>query len=623
MRQAIILIVLVVLLTAAFSQAVEVQISRVQSEIWETGFSDLFTLNIHNNNGDQIISCVDLDFEYLPDGDCIRLDPQRFRLNAGGNQVAYVRDGHICIDDLQIEQHGVLTLLFDAGFMGGYGFFSIHLQSIIFSFVEEGEEVVVLDQDTQHWLRNPEKSYELVTFIRGMKEYNREMTFPLGAEISGRTYCWQVEDNCLEPAIVAVNSHSELWEYEEDGVFVLPSEEEGSFRFDPIIRDELDLPYWNFADGYRAIDHPQVVKSAYASAGILNENIAEEVGADDGGRLLDLVVSSFYYEVMDPEDLMEGRFSFRENVELCLTSSELEENGFREPVTSSMRTTVDIFIRSWVIGDVDGDQQITDSDVELLLDWMLWEDHNELWLTSEGPDAIRGKVSYNGLGFTPYVSMTDAYYLQNRNLFGEELGIGVPYSEFYHEERGLNVDSEWELDGHELFVETEGNAIQALAIGPRGEILWSESCHIREGQLLSWPYGRREIQPLVSPTRDGGTLFRISPEIDLDGATIEVRAMRLEGILNNIETSKIIPTDVELLSAYPNPFNSSTRINFVATPTGQLTTLSIFDANGRKVDFLSGINSVVWEANAFPAGNYFLQINAPNKILTKKITLVK
>ena len=50
-------------------------------------------------------------------------------------------------------------------------------------------------------------------------------------------------------------------------------------------------------------------------------------------------------------------------------------------------------------------------------------------------------------------------------------------------------------------------------------------------------------------------------------------------------TESLVPTDIVLENAYPNPFNPSTRIAF-SVPSGMHVDLSIYDTNGRLVEQL-------------------------------------
>ena len=75
------------------------------------------------------------------------------------------------------------------------------------------------------------------------------------------------------------------------------------------------------------------------------------------------------------------------------------------------------------------------------------------------------------------------------------------------------------------------------------------------------------------------------------------------------------------MSAYPNPFNPSTNIEF-SIPIAMDVSISIYDMKGQQVDKLldrkltSGFHIVTWEANDFASGVYFIRLNT-NEITTK------
>ena len=93
-------------------------------------------------------------------------------------------------------------------------------------------------------------------------------------------------------------------------------------------------------------------------------------------------------------------------------------------------------------------------------------------------------------------------------------------------------------------------------------------------------------------------------------------------------TLNIIPDDFALLSAYPNPFNPSTTINFAVEIHCRLS-LQIFDINGRLVNTLvdgfidAGYHSVIWNANQHSSGVYFVKMNADSFTKTQKVMLLK
>ncbi len=90
----------------------------------------------------------------------------------------------------------------------------------------------------------------------------------------------------------------------------------------------------------------------------------------------------------------------------------------------------------------------------------------------------------------------------------------------------------------------------------------------------------------------------------------------------------IPPSDFSLSSAYPNPFNASTRI-MVAAPVTVSYTLDVRDPQGRLVETLhsglamAGTHSYRWNAAGKPTGEYFFQLTWEQGSLTQKAVLLK
>ncbi len=88
------------------------------------------------------------------------------------------------------------------------------------------------------------------------------------------------------------------------------------------------------------------------------------------------------------------------------------------------------------------------------------------------------------------------------------------------------------------------------------------------------------------------------------------------------------------LSAYPNPFNATTKIEFNVAKPGEVY-IDIFDIAGRKVrslvdgkDYSKGNFSVVWDGlsdfgNELPSGVYMVNAKAPGTSGTSRIVLLK
>jgi hypothetical protein len=89
------------------------------------------------------------------------------------------------------------------------------------------------------------------------------------------------------------------------------------------------------------------------------------------------------------------------------------------------------------------------------------------------------------------------------------------------------------------------------------------------------------------------------------------------------------PAEFALLGNYPNPFNPSTQIKFLAARTGDVT-LRVFDITGRQVSLKTltitspGEYAMTFDANNLASGSYFYRLQHANgAVLTGKMMLMK
>jgi hypothetical protein len=98
------------------------------------------------------------------------------------------------------------------------------------------------------------------------------------------------------------------------------------------------------------------------------------------------------------------------------------------------------------------------------------------------------------------------------------------------------------------------------------------------------------------------------------------------GRLNNkMET----PVRVTLHEAYPNPFNPSTTIKYDLNVNANVE-LAIYDLRGRLVETLvnehqdaSSNYKVIWNADMYSSGVYFVRLTTDDDVKTNKIMLIK
>ena len=95
-----------------------------------------------------------------------------------------------------------------------------------------------------------------------------------------------------------------------------------------------------------------------------------------------------------------------------------------------------------------------------------------------------------------------------------------------------------------------------------------------------------------------------------------------------LDEENTIPKELELFQNYPNPFNPFTTISFYLPEPGEVK-LSVFNIVGQPVAVLvegslsAGQQQFEWDATDRPSGMYIYQLETGNKVLTRKMTLVK
>ena len=89
-----------------------------------------------------------------------------------------------------------------------------------------------------------------------------------------------------------------------------------------------------------------------------------------------------------------------------------------------------------------------------------------------------------------------------------------------------------------------------------------------------------------------------------------------------------LPATFALGQAYPNPFNPVTTIDFELADNADVS-MVIYNVQGREVATLisgnldAGYHSVVWNADTFSSGMYFLHMNAAGFTATQKLMIIK
>lgn len=94
------------------------------------------------------------------------------------------------------------------------------------------------------------------------------------------------------------------------------------------------------------------------------------------------------------------------------------------------------------------------------------------------------------------------------------------------------------------------------------------------------------------------------------------------------DVTENLDNNYRLFQNYPNPFNPTTTIEF-SIPVNDYVRLSVFDILGREVEVLvnnnlsAGNHSINFDASGLSSGIYFYQLKTGDKILVKKLNLLK
>ncbi len=99
-------------------------------------------------------------------------------------------------------------------------------------------------------------------------------------------------------------------------------------------------------------------------------------------------------------------------------------------------------------------------------------------------------------------------------------------------------------------------------------------------------------------------------------------------VLDGSPAGDALPERLVFAPNHPNPFNPATRFRFALPAAGNLR-LSIHDLNGREVDLLwsghreAGWWELDWRPVGLPSGVYFARLRQGDRVLARKVLLLK
>jgi glucose/arabinose dehydrogenase len=110
----------------------------------------------------------------------------------------------------------------------------------------------------------------------------------------------------------------------------------------------------------------------------------------------------------------------------------------------------------------------------------------------------------------------------------------------------------------------------------------------------------------------------------------QVGSTSINGFANGVTSgnAEILPARIELMNAYPNPFNPETVLRFVL-PEAAHVNLTVFDISGRQVATLvngmqeAGVHQVAFQGSSLPSGVYIYRFQSGDFTTVNKMTLIK
>lgn len=140
-----------------------------------------------------------------------------------------------------------------------------------------------------------------------------------------------------------------------------------------------------------------------------------------------------------------------------------------------------------------------------------------------------------------------------------------------------------------------------------------------------------ELDDYVDGNFPNGTYSYFLRSIDVfgnEGPSTDTVQVTIDYIGIKRDEKSLTLSDFKLYDNYPNPFNSSTRVEFTIQESG-FTRLIIYDLLGREVSTLvnndldAGLYSATWETGKASSGIYFYKLTSGDFIETKKMLFLK
>jgi hypothetical protein len=234
------------------------------------------------------------------------------------------------------------------------------------------------------------------------------------------------------------------------------------------------------------------------------------------------------------------------------------------------------------------------------------------------------------------ISTSDGNYmiLANTLAFGDEFDIQLLRINENGDSLWNQVIGGFDIDmGNSIQQTADGGYVICGITGPYfDQDIYVVKTDANGDTLWSWtfngaPYGN-DLGACAKPTSDAGII--LTGSLSTGNVMQEVCLIRFESEQVQVEEPVINrqPFGTGLLSNYPNPFNSSTMIEFTL-PEARFVTLTVYDLQGREIRKLlnehkrGGTHVVSFDATTTSSGVYFYRLRTGEATVTEKMLLIK
>ena len=288
----------------------------------------------------------------------------------------------------------------------------------------------------------------------------------------------------------------------------------------------------------------------------------------------------------------------------------------------------------FVTGNVNGDIDMNNEPIINFFDVVALLDH--LQLSQSAPQAISECEAQSGnINADNNVNIIDVVNLVNMLLFGFNSSVEIPMVD-----EGIVTLMKSKLTDDIILESTSmvgGFQFDIISLNPINDQLerlvlpngWSMSYVQNNSTYTLFAYdqtGENSINT-IELSFDNLSIVSLKDVIVSSSNGFEIPIVYRSYKSESIKIA--LPNRPMIQELYPNPFNPLLSISF-SIPSEGVVTVAVYNMMGEKVITLmdnvyakSGFHDLKWNASEYPSGMYFIQVQTPSVIDTRKALFIK